>query len=66
MVLTYTIKKIGGKRIKSKRTGKLGKKRKVRYIVMERDSTRSGFGSVVIRANKATRKQARAWINANK
>ena len=60
MTIQIRVKKVGGKRKRSKKTGKLGKARPVRYIVMEENTSKRGFGRFKIKGNKKTRKEADA------
>ncbi len=64
MTLSYSITVIGGKRVRSKTTGKLGKMRAKRFIVIRTDSTIKGFGRTRFAKNFATRAEAQAWIDA--
>lgn len=62
--IEYKIKQIGGKRYRSKKTGKLGKMRKKRFIVIQSDTSIRGYGRTKIVANKATRREAKSFIDA--
>lgn len=66
MTKTYAISQVGGKRVRSKKTGKLGAMRKIRHIVHMKDDSIRGFGSTKIVANVATHKEAQDFIAAQK